>query len=81
MDPIACLRRALEALAESDAQEAFDALSDYFTWRKRSGYEPERMEIYNAFRILTPGDSFADMLAGRLAEIMAARMIGAGVAS
>jgi hypothetical protein len=40
MDPAACLRRAAEALADNDIDEARAALDDYRAWRSRGGFEP-----------------------------------------
>jgi len=41
MDPEACLVRAQEALNDSDWDECWEALTDYWNWRGRDGFMPE----------------------------------------
>jgi len=40
LDPAACLQRATDALIDRDLAEADLALQDYFTWRRRGGFQP-----------------------------------------
>lgn len=41
MDPEACLDAAEEALRTEELGEARERLSDYATWRRRGGFQPE----------------------------------------
>ena len=41
MDPEAALQRASAAYRNDDYEEAFEALSDYRTWREGGGFEPK----------------------------------------
>lgn len=40
MDPVATLRKLLDALDTRDAQDAYDACSDLAEWIDRGGYLP-----------------------------------------
>ena len=40
MDPVATLRRALEAADEGDLVEVARALDDYQQWRNKGGFDP-----------------------------------------
>lgn len=40
MDPVACLRLALEHFEDECYDEAMYSLEDYFAWRLKGGFEP-----------------------------------------
>jgi hypothetical protein len=56
MDPAACLQRADDAVIDGDLAEADLALQDYFSWRRRGGFQPPN------------GDARAAEIEKRLAE-------------
>jgi len=40
MDPLACLKSALEALHNGEPAECIAHLFDYYQWRLKNGFEP-----------------------------------------
>lgn len=56
MDPEAALREAKLALRRKDYEEAAEALSNYWDWRKSGGFEPKN------------GDRRAEALGAKLSD-------------
>lgn len=58
MDPVATLKALADHIAAQHWSDAVQALSDYWLWRAKGGFEPNG------------GDARAELLANRLADAL-----------
>lgn len=63
MDPVAALRRVMQALLDKNAREACEGLFAYYHWRVKGGFEPRQNLPQN-------GDTLAETLAARVLDMM-----------
>lgn len=63
MDPTACLERCAQAIRDGDKCEAREALTDYWAWRRKEGFEPQNVHG-------KAGDAFAGDCARAILEMV-----------
>lgn len=67
MDPQTCLLLLYQMTKAKNWSEAVQALSNYYQWRLKKGFEPPHVEIDEVIR---RGDETAELLAARLADAL-----------